>query len=59
MSRYSRIKELFSEALQRKTGWGKNEVTELLNNILLQVADEEVEELKRALDDETQRRSYR
>ena len=52
MNRYSRIKELFNERIQTKTGWGKNEVAVLLDEVLLQVADEEVKELQRRLDDE-------
>lgn len=52
MNRYTRVKELFLKRLEAKTGWGRNEVAQLLDEVLLQVADEEIKELQRRLDDD-------
>lgn len=47
--RYSRIEELFHEALQSKTGWGRNEVEELLRRVLIRTSDEEMAFLMKEL----------
>ena len=40
---YTTIAKRFEEALQTKTSWGKNEVLNLLKDILLQTADDELQ----------------
>jgi hypothetical protein len=40
--RYTRIKEMMEHELQRKTSWGRNEITHLLSSVLSTVADEEI-----------------
>lgn len=42
MNRYSVIRERVTAALQTKTGWGRNEILAVLDEVLLAVADEEL-----------------
>ena len=39
--RYATIAKRFEEALQAKTSWGRNEVLNLLKDVLLETADDE------------------
>lgn len=42
MNRYSAIREKMTEGLQSKTGWGRNEILALLDQVLISVAEEEL-----------------
>jgi len=42
MNRYSAIREKMAAGLQSKTGWGRNEILALLDQVLLTVAEEEL-----------------
>jgi hypothetical protein len=44
MERYSVIRERLHEALMAKTSWGRNELRELIDRVLLGVADDELDQ---------------
>lgn len=46
MDVYARVRELMADKLSVRTGWGRNQVLELLDSALLQVAAEEIQQLK-------------
>jgi len=55
MDVYKRVRELMAERLSTRTGWGRNQVLETLDFVLLQVAAEEIQQLKNERDYHEQR----
>lgn len=43
MNRYTEIRTKMRESLERKTGWGRNEILALLDDVLIKVAEQEIE----------------